>query len=149
MIHWLFAIIRPFRKAYWFLVRPDTRGAKCIIIHDNKVLMVRNTYGKRYWTFPGGYVERHEEPESAARREAREEVNVEVGPLRYLGNFSTDREYKHDTVYCFVAHVTNDAFTIDPIEIAEAAWFSFDALPDFRGQYANRIIEMYKSTLKI
>ena len=37
------------------------------------------------WEFPGGHVEDGEEPQEAARREAREEAGVELGELHLIG----------------------------------------------------------------
>ena len=43
-------------------------------------------YGK--WVFPGGYVDRGETVEGAARREAREEINAEIRLTRLLNVYS-------------------------------------------------------------
>lgn len=43
-------------------------------------------YGR--WVFPGGYVDRGETPEGAARREALEEVNAEIAIRRLLNVYA-------------------------------------------------------------
>jgi ADP-ribose pyrophosphatase YjhB (NUDIX family) len=64
--------------------------AGCLVIDQGKVLLLRRgimpQIGK--WTFPGGYVDLGETPETAAVRETAEEVrlSVQLGPL--LGLFS-------------------------------------------------------------
>lgn len=56
-----------------------------IVSRDGEIVLLRRAiepgYGK--WVFPGGYVERGETLEQAARREALEEINTEIrlGPL--------------------------------------------------------------------
>src|SRR5947208_16401491 len=50
------------RVVYWFVFRPNTQGVKCLIEHDGRWLMIRNSYGKGHWTFPGGAIGRHETP---------------------------------------------------------------------------------------
>lgn len=118
------------RRAYWFFRRPTTRGVKCVIQHETNVLFIRNTYGHRRWTFPGGRVGRKESPEAAARREAREEVGIVLGPLEFLGTYPNNRNFKHDTVYCYAAVVTDDAHEVDGREVGEASWFSLAELPE-------------------
>jgi mutator protein MutT len=57
---------------------------------DGKIIMLRRAidpaYGK--WVFPGGYVDRGESLEDAARREAREEIGVEVRVTRLINVYS-------------------------------------------------------------
>jgi len=49
------------------------------ILHENKLLFVRQTYGDfdRTWTFPSGYVDAGEQADQAAVREAKEESGVD------------------------------------------------------------------------
>lgn len=121
-------------RVYWYVFRPHTTGVKCVIEHDGNWLMIRNTYGHRYWTFPGGRVHRHERPEDGARREVREEVGITLESLQPMGTYQNDRQYKRDTVHCFYAVVPTREHEIDGREIAEAKWFSLDAIPDHRGR---------------
>jgi 8-oxo-dGTP pyrophosphatase MutT (NUDIX family) len=130
------------RRVYWFVVRPRTYGVKCVVEHDGKWLMIRNTYGRGHWTFPGGAVERGEAPDAAARREVSEEVGITLSAVSPLGDFFTDKQYKRDTVYCFIASVASADHTIDGVEIAEARWISPAALPDFRSHAVDRVVEM-------
>lgn len=55
-----------------------------------KVLLLRRAIEPRRgtWTCPGGFLEIEETTEEGARREAREEVGIEVGDLRLLGVYS-------------------------------------------------------------
>jgi ADP-ribose pyrophosphatase YjhB (NUDIX family) len=118
------------RHAYWFVVRPQISGVKCVVVHDGRWLMVRHTYGHRGWTFPGGGVHRGESPEAAVRREVREEVGVELEDVRLIGSYFSTRNHCRDTVSCFVAEVATDAAVADRLEVATTAWFDPGQLPE-------------------
>src|SRR4051794_21689216 len=88
-----------YRVAYWLitawslLAAPRIRGVKCVLRDaDGRVLFVRHTYGsRRSWELPGGGARRSEDAAEAARREAREELGVDVVEWRELGAVDTGR----------------------------------------------------------
>lgn len=124
-----YRVIHPFRKLYWFVFRPQTRGAKAVIFWQGKVLLARNSYGHRKWTLPGGGVGRKETFQDAAIREAGEEVGIKADNATFFYEYKSVWEYKNDTVQCFVMNVHSESFLIDEQEISEAGWFSPDDLP--------------------
>ena len=93
-----------------------------IIEHNGLLLAIRNTYGKKQWTFPGGGVNTSETYEKAAIREAWEEVGIKVTTPKPLGSYVDTTQYKTDSVHCFFTHVSSSDFKIDPGEILEAQW---------------------------
>ena len=51
--------------------------AQCLVVRDNKILMMKNRQdGDEWFCTPGGGIEPGETPEQAALRELREECNV-------------------------------------------------------------------------
>lgn len=53
---------------------------------DNKILLIhRNTAEMQRWELPGGKLEIDELPEQAAIRELKEELDIDVKPLKYIG----------------------------------------------------------------
>ena len=146
MKKFFYIIINPCRKLYWFVFRPHTTGVKCLIEYNNKFLLIRNSYGIKHWTFPGGSVEKGELPSTAAQREAREEVGIELTP-QLIGQYSSNREFKQDTVHCFYGKVTSDYFKIDNDEIMEAAWFLETNIPPTPVSSAavTKVLNLYKS----
>ncbi len=124
-----YKIINPIRKCYWFIFRPQTRGVKCIIEHNGKILFVQLGYAHKSWTIPGGGVGKKETFEQAIRREIKEEVGIDLNKIQKIGEYVNTREYKVDTVECFKATVDSDYFKIDNFEIVDAVWATFDNPP--------------------
>jgi len=137
-----YALAAQARLVYWFVFRPNTFGVKCVIQYEGRWLMIRNSYGKGHWTFPGGAVDRGEDPADAAIREVREEVGIALDSVVSIGSYQSNRQYKHDTVHCFVATVRSDDHQIDNAEVIESGWFRPDALPTFRGKAVDQIGEL-------
>src|SRR5262249_52561490 len=135
--------IYPLLKLYWFLVRPKTFGVQCVIQHGDTILLVRNTYGRRQWSFPGGSIARGETAEEAIRREVCEEVGLHLDRLQHLGAFNATTNYKRDHVAVFAGFSPDRRVTIDPVEILEAEWFQLQGLPPLAPS-AGRIVAMWQ-----
>ncbi len=142
-----YKIISPFRKLYWFLLRPKTIGVKCLIKYQDQFLFIRNTYGRMHWTSPGGGVHRQENPQEAVIREVSEEVGIIVQNPLLLGEYQSNREYKQDTVYCYFAEVGNADFNIDPSEIMEAKWMILSEIPEFQSPAVQKVLALYRNKL--
>jgi ADP-ribose pyrophosphatase YjhB (NUDIX family) len=111
-------------RTYWRVVRPHTRGVKCVVREGDAVLFVRHAYGdRRSWELPGGWIKRGEDPRDAAAREAREELGLDLADWRALGTVEARGYGKRTTVICFEGRPASRALTIDRAEIEEARWF--------------------------
>ena len=55
------------------------------VLNDGKILCGQRSDGQG-WCGPGGHIEPGETPSMAFRREAKEEFNIDVGDITYLGN---------------------------------------------------------------
>ena len=147
LIFWrtFYLLVNPFRKLYWRIVQPETRGAKCLVLCDGKFLLTRLSYAHKRWTLPGGGVERNESFEEGALRELQEETGISLPAMDFFGEYKSRLHYKHNTVQCFSATVTNPQLVIDPLEITQAGWFSKNQLPSDRQPTVDTIIAMYES----
>lgn len=126
----------------WRLFHPITLGARVILLRDSEVLLIRHTY-RDGWYFPGGGVDKGETLEAAARREALEEAQANIGELTLLGVFTNFRQSKSDHVAIFY---TRDfelgAFAAND-EIVAREWFPLDALPpDVSPATARRVSDL-------
>lgn len=115
-----------------------------VIAHDadGRLLLVRHTYVPG-WHFPGGGVDVGETAEAAARRELREEANVEVlGPLAFAGLFFYPRIGRRDHVALFrAADITAGAPPGPSREIAQVAYFAPADLPEDLSAATRRRLE--------
>jgi ADP-ribose pyrophosphatase YjhB (NUDIX family) len=139
----LIRVIYPLLRLYWFLVRPKTFGVQCVIQQGDAILLVRNTYGRKQWTFPGGSIARGESAEAAVRREVREEVSLPLQQLQHLGSLDMTIDYKRDHVEVFAGVAPHRQVTTDPVEILEARWFQPKGLPPL-APAAERIMAMWQ-----
>jgi ADP-ribose pyrophosphatase YjhB (NUDIX family) len=139
----LIRVIYPLLRLYWFLVRPKTFGVQCVIQQGDAILLVRNTYGRKQWTFPGGSIARGESAEAAVRREVREEVSLPLQQLQHLGSLDMTIDYKRDHVEVFAGVAPHRQVTTDPVEILEARWFQPNGLPPL-APAAERIMAMWQ-----
>ena len=134
----------PFVRVYWFVVRPKSRHVKCAIFHKDQVLLIKNTYGPDIWTLPGGSVKRNESLASAAKREVKEEVDIdiELGDLTNKGSIFYDGDYKMSNVFVFVANVKNQLPKVDKIEVSDSRWFDVHKLPKKKSHLLVQFLEM-------
>jgi 8-oxo-dGTP pyrophosphatase MutT (NUDIX family) len=128
-------------RAYWRVVRPHTRGVKCVVREGDAVLFVRHAYGdRRCWELPGGGIKRGEEPRDAAAREAREELGLDLSDWRAIGAVEARGYGKRTTVICFEARPADRALMLDHGEIEEAQWFALADPPRQLGLDAQVVV---------
>ncbi|MGW5273610.1 NUDIX hydrolase [Streptomyces sp. NPDC004044] len=103
-----------------------------IIVDGGRVLMIRRRQreGKLLWAFPGGGIEGDETPEQAAVREVAEEVELEVKPVRVLGDRVHPTTGRHMT-YVACELISGTAGIGDEEEIAEVAWVAHADIPTY------------------
>ena len=105
--------------------------------------MVRLGYAHKRWVFPGGGLNRGEEPQDGAVREVREESGIVVHAPVYIGKKSYTNQYKKVTVFYFETEVNHEDLVIDGQEIIDAGWFLFDELPREVSPRVSEEITMY------
>jgi 8-oxo-dGTP diphosphatase len=94
---------------------------------SDRVLLVRQSYGPRYWSLPGGSMEHGESVEQAAVREAKEETGLDVRLTRLVGVYSKPEQ--NALAVAFEAEVVGGSVREATDEIVECGYFSPDALP--------------------
>ena len=91
--------------AVWRVLRPDVRGAYVAVWHAGRVLVIRNSY-RRKFSLPAGRFKRGECPAEAAARELAEEVGISVSgdALRYAGQIVDASGPAVDHAHIFELH---------------------------------------------
>jgi ADP-ribose pyrophosphatase YjhB (NUDIX family) len=127
-------------RVYWFLVRPQVAGVKCVITHGDEVLLVRHTYGNRAWDLPGGQIRRREVAVDAARREMNEEVGRRIEEWVDLGEMYLNNNHHRDNLHLFHGRLDDRRVEIDAVELDQAQWFAQDRLPSDISRYVRPIL---------
>jgi NAD+ diphosphatase len=114
---------------------PRTDPAVIMLVHDgaDRTLLGRGPqWGEGRFSTLAGFVEPGESLEAAVAREVFEEVGVGVRDVRYLA--SQPWPFPASLMIGFFARLDGDAaITLDPVEMAEAAWFTRDEVADAAG----------------
>jgi 8-oxo-dGTP diphosphatase len=109
--------------------RPLSIGAGAVVIHDGRVLLVRNIRGvtRGRYLLPAGRVDPTELPDQAAVREAFEETNLRVEIEGLLGvRLWVMDDGEHNYFFMFLAKLLSPVTDLRPnlAEIDDARFFS-------------------------
>ncbi len=127
-----------------------------VIIEDGQgriMLQQRADDGK--WGFHGGAIEPDESAEDAARREVKEELNLELDELRLFGVYSGP-QYHHvypngDETSCidiiFICSKYHGDMRLQPEEVRAVGWFGRDSLPENLSDNPRKPIQDYFAAL--
>lgn len=118
------------RRQVWKVWRPELHGVRVLALDgEDRVLLVRHSYGSGRWMPPGGGLNRGEDALSAGRRELLEETGCTLADVRLLVLVTEDLVGASNHVHV-VAGRTNDVPRVDGRELVEARFFPLGALPE-------------------
>lgn len=103
------------------------KACGCIIIENNRVLLVQQTNGD--WGFPKGHVKGNETEVETAIREVKEETNVDVKveeDKRYSIEYDIEDGEIHKQVVYFVASKIGGDIAKQESEINVIQWLNFE-----------------------
>lgn len=131
-------------------------GVGIMILKENKILLgLRNPnkekasselQGQGTWTMPGGKVEFMETLLEAAKRELKEETNLESNNLKLLCISDDMTETAHYVTVGFIAKdFSGELKTMEPETIIKWEWFDLDNIPENMYKPSLKCIEKYKS----
>ena len=124
----------------------------CIIVaihKQDKILLARpKRIKKALFSVIAGYVEPGENLEEAVIREVKEEVGLKVKNIRYFGSQSWP--FSSSLMAAFTAEHKTGIIRLDPSEIAQAGWYTANALPPVptRGSISRALIDAFAAQSK-
>ena len=130
---------------------PEPTVCALITHKSGDILLVKSYKWKDFWTVPGGHIEVGETAESAVKREVKEEVGLDVDPVKllivqeavYPKNFNLNKHF------IFLDYLCISKFkkvTLDNREIQEYIWINADeALKENLEEYTRKLLNKYLS----
>ncbi len=108
-------------------------GLGIIIIRDNKILLGKrkNAHGAGEWSLPGGHQEYNEDWEETARRELKEETDMDLKQAKFVSatNDRFPKEDKHYVTIFLQGIAYGEPKLMEPDKCEKWEWFDLDALP--------------------
>jgi ADP-ribose pyrophosphatase YjhB (NUDIX family) len=128
-------------------------GAVTLIVDQERRLLMMKRTDSGHWGVPGGAVELGEVIEEAAKRETREETNLEIVNMSLFGVFSgLELYYKYpngDEVYnVSIVYLSQDwrgEIKLNE-EHSEWNWFAADNIPEDISPPIKTILDQFKQT---
>ncbi|WP_110665382.1 NAD(+) diphosphatase [Salinicola halophilus] len=132
-------------------LRGYPRISPCIITlvtFGREMLLARSPrFPPRRYSTLAGFIEPGEAVEAAIRREVMEEVGVNVGRVSFFKSQSWP--FPHSLMMGFFAEATSRRIQIDGVEIADAAWFLPERVPELPPVYSisRQLIETHRGAV--
>jgi len=126
-------------------------GAGVVIVKDGKTLLAKRkgSHNSGMWGSMGGHVDFGESPIDAVKREAMEELGIEIGNIEFAMCMNMIKDGKHYLDVSFTAKIVAGKPQIcEPDKIEEIGWFSLDQLPSPLFPPVQAVLDAIKSDKK-
>jgi len=116
--------------------KPNVRvGVGVFVLKDGKFLMQKRqgSHGSGTWSLPGGHLEFGESFEDTARREVKEETNLDITNIRFAAvtNDIFKAENKHyATIWVLSDWASGELENVEPEKCTAQEWNTLDDLPE-------------------
>lgn len=109
-------------------------GIGVIVLKNSKILLGKrkNSHGDSTWSFPGGHLEFGESWEDCAKRETKEETNLNIKNIRFFAvtNDIFENESKHYiTIFMLADYDTGELKLLEKEKCEKWEWFDLKNLP--------------------
>ena len=124
--------------------------ATLICTKNNQILLVRRAFepAKGSWSLPGGFIELGETPEQAAKRELKEETNLNGEVVKLLGTCSHFNSVFGDILLIGMKMDINNWSELKTGDDAyDATFFKIKECPELAFECHQKIFNMYVETI--
>lgn len=129
-------------------------GIGVMIQNDNGEVLLglrKGSHGSGEWSFPGGHLEFGETVFETAKREVKEEIDLDVDKLKLISVADEMRYIKSDGKHYLNLGVKaeyrgGEVRNMEPHKCKEWKWFGLDNLPKNLFEGTKLTLENYKST---
>ncbi|MGB4758513.1 MAG: NUDIX hydrolase [Candidatus Saccharimonadales bacterium] len=123
------------RAGYWltwpalYVYMRGSHRSRMLLIHEQKVLVVKQWLGRNKWHLPGGGLHKGEDPLLGGIREVREEVGIALEPVQLqvicsLQKRSSGIPYTAEYYAAYLQQLPVPKLQVH--EIRESGWISLD-----------------------
>ena len=134
---------------------PEATVGALVVNDKEEILLVRSYKWRSKYTVPGGHIELGERSETAVKREVREEVGLEVEPVRLLlvqeAIYPPDYvKHEHYIFLDYLCRTNSSKVELDGNEIQECIWrLPKEALQLDLESFTRNLVEAYASQLGV
>lgn len=133
----LYWLTLPLIVVYARFSKPRTR---VLLLHDGKVLVVKNWLGSGGWSLPGGGMHADELPNNAAIREVNEELGVVLRASDLIelgGHVSKESKLLRSKYFLFAAKLEQEPkISLQKLEIMDSAWVGLAEVKTASGRFS-------------
>ncbi len=132
-----------------------TAGVGLFVFNDEDKVLMQLRVDYNSWGFPGGAMELGESFEDVAKRELKEETNLEIDELtllKILSGKDTYREYPngdklYDVTAIYVITKYHGNLKVNDDESKKLDWFDINNLPNNMTKYTKNYLEKFGDIL--
>jgi ADP-ribose pyrophosphatase YjhB (NUDIX family) len=116
--------------AYWVYFKFGHGRTRVVLLHEGKILVMKQWISAGKWTLPGGGLHKDETAVDGAARELKEETSLELDPrqLQSVGKGVYRRHGLSYEFYVFEATVGSNNVRAQRVEVSELVWVYPDEL---------------------
>ena len=143
-----FRLAHQLRLVWWRVRRPRLAGCRVLVFDaEERLLLIRHSYGPGKWMPPGGGLGRGEDALAAAARELLEETACHLRFAALLATSSEQAGAASNEVH-IVFGFTTDQPRPDGREVIEARFFPVHALPEHMPELLRECLPLWIKAAK-